>query len=330
MSYEINVKESEKIRQKCIIDYVKNNPECKKEDVISHCTEIGDGSRVTLCESIIYLIKEGILNEGKERKNSKSYKLTLVSGNVLLTIPQDLELILANFGRFTKAVKSKFKSGINENYNPTEIRIARRFQYEAKAFFPFLPYYVIEIIHSLYTFYFNFIIPKKVEKNSIITRLYSMYFESLSKMHSMIVRELSDAIPDSVEIAVKIKSKMYQGAGETKYPELYLIYRTVRMCMINGCEEEIYDVLDSLWIKNEEVCNILYGLNLEPKTRNQDVSLDKEINETEDRYTHQIQKNQTLDKIHWFIDKTIIQMEKDEEDAERAEFEAKDTYNPYD
>lgn len=330
MNDEENLSENDKIRRKCIIDYVGDNPECRKEDVISYCTKIGDGSRVTLSDSIKDLIEEGIINEGKEKKNSKSYKLTLVSGNVLLTLPQDLESILANFERFIKAVKNKFKSEVNINDNAVEIRITRRFAYESKAFFLFLPYYLIEIINSLYTFYFNFMLPKKIKKRSIITRLYSTYFENLSKMHSMVLIEIIDDIPNSTEIAVKIKSKMYQGADESKYPELYPIYRTVRMCRINGLEEELYNILDLLWIKNEDACNLLYGLNLEPKTIDQNVSVDKDNKVIEDEYMHPIQKNQILYKIHLFIENMIVETEKGEEDAERWESIAQDSYNPYD
>lgn len=327
MSDEESNSNSDQIRRKCIIDYVKKNPECEKEDVIIHCTEIGAGSRVTLGTTIKMLIEEGILNDGKKRKNSKSYKLTVVSENVLLVIPQDLEYIFTEFEKFTKTVKKRFNSNSTIGYKILSNRNSRKFEYESKSSFPFLPYYVIEIINSLYTFYFNFILPKKIENKNVVTRLYSLYFKNLSSMYSIVLEELGDIIPNSNDIPAKIKSKMYKGHFESEQPELFPIYRTARMCRINGIEKELYIVLDMLWKKNEESCELLYALDLNPKIQDSHfLSSRKSDNLFED--ANHIQNNKTLRKIHLLIDYYIYQQEKGEEEAEREEYY--DAYNPFD
>lgn len=62
----------------------------------------------------------------------------------------------------------------------------------------------------------------------------------------------------------------------------------------------------------------------------ENISIERISKITEDINVSQILNNRTLDKIHLNIDNYIVQTVKDEEDEERAEFEAADGYNPYD
>ncbi|MDN5868602.1 MAG: hypothetical protein L0H55_14550 [Candidatus Nitrosocosmicus sp.] len=331
MNNEGNISESDQIRRRCVIDYVKIHPECDKEDVITHCTAIGEGSRVTLSQSIKDLIKDGVLSDGKVRKNSKSYKLTVVSENLSLIIPQDLEDIFSRLKTFTSIIKKKVENGITLSDESAMSRITNKFEYESKQSLPFLPYYVTEIINSLYTFYFNFMLPKKIENKSIINRLYLAYLERLSKIYSFILKELGDIIIHTDYVPAKIKSTMYKGHFESEQPELFPIYRTARMCRINGIEEELYNVLDQLWIRNDNTCLLLYAINSESKPlEKKSISgrkMDK-MSETKDGY--EVQNNRTLDKIHLYIDNFVYQQEKDEEQEEKEQFEGENTYNSFD
>jgi hypothetical protein len=329
MNDEENIIDSGQIRRKCIIEYVKNNPECEKEDVISYCTKIGEGSRVTLSKSINDLIKDGILNEGKEKKNSKSYKLTIASENLLLIIPKDLEDIFTELKLFIKIIKKRIGNGVTLSNEPLENRITKRFEYESKQSFLFLPYYVMEIINNLYTFYFNFVSPKKIENKNTVIKLYSSYFNNLSEAYYYILEELGNAIANSNYNPTSIRSKMYKGHFESEQPELFPIYRTARMCRINGVEKELYSILNILWKRNEDTCKLLYGLDLDIQIQEKHYTFNrKNDNLFEDKDTSEIQDNKTLKKIHFFIDDYIHQQEKGEEEAERGEYD--DMYNPFD
>lgn len=315
---EENIGSIDLIRRKCILEYVKKNPECDKEDVIAHCTETGEGSRATLSKSINDLIIEGILNAGKVKKNSRSYKLTIVSENLLLIIPQDLDNIFSRLKDFTKIIKKKIGNrAVIENKSHSKNIHSKRVEYEAKRSMSFLPYYLTEIINSFYTFYFNFVLPKKIENKNLIIRLYSLYFENLSEIYSFILTQLGDTISYTSDFHALVKSNMYKGYYDDEHPGLYPVYRNVRMCRINGIEEELYNVLDQLWLKNEETCLLLYGLNPESNSQETSSSVDKESNKMfESKYTEYIKNNKILDKIHLLIDYYIYQDEKCEENAE--------------
>ncbi len=169
------------------------------------------------------------------------------------------------------------------------------------------------------------------ENKNIITRLYSLYFENLSKMYSVVLEELGNIIPNSSDIAAKIKSRMYKGHFESERPELFPIYRTARMCRNNEIEKELYYVLDQLWIRNEDSCKLLYSLDLELKFQDKHfISSRKNDKLFEDKDRSRILDNETLKKIHLLIDYYIYQQEKGEEEAERDQFDAEDTYTPFD
>lgn len=316
MSNEENSSLSDQLRRKCIIDYVRKHPECQKETVISYCTKIGEGSRVTLGNSINDLIKEGILNEGKEKKNSKSYKLTVVSENLLLIIPQGLEDVFSRLSEFTKVVKKCIEQDDEHvSSRPTDDIISRMNNYIAKNSLPFLPYYVTEIVNNLYTFYFNFVLPRKIEEKNFITKLYFLYFENLSKIYSSILLELGDNFLDIADLSTVVKSNLYQYDFVGEHPGLNPVYRTARLCRIIGIEEDLYKVLDLLWIKNEECCTLLYTLNEEQKPNERNILNNKQNKKImEIIYKNQLRENKMLAKIHTLIDLYIYQQEEDEKE----------------
>src|SRR4051794_37582875 len=100
-----DVSNSGKKRRESIINYVKRNPGCDKQKVIKYCEVKEVGSRIPVRTSIDKLIEEGILMIEKTKKNSRSYKLTVASENLLVTIPQDLEEILIGFQNFVDIIK---------------------------------------------------------------------------------------------------------------------------------------------------------------------------------------------------------------------------------
>lgn len=317
MSIEENLSQNERDRRNCIIKYVKKYPECQKEDVIIHCSSIGEGSRVTLSKSIKELIDEGFLNEGKEKKNSKSFKLTVVDGNLLLTIPQDLQDIFSSLITFTKIVRNKMNEEV-ESMNITSAVDMNSYvnKSEGRKSLPLLPYYVTEIINNLYTFYFNFILPKKIERINMIRRLYSLYFESLSNVYPSILTELGDNVSHNPDTYAQTKMDIYEGHLQSDHPGLYPIYRTVRLCKINGIDEQLYEVLDQLWLKNMESSVLLYALSNNNESSKKESKRDREnmaMDETsfKDNTTY----NEILTQIHIKIDSYIYQQEKEEKEG---------------
>ena len=111
------------------------------------CVDKGIGSKVTVSDAIIELLAEGILNPGKERKNSKSYKLSVNSDNLLLTIPQDLEELLTGFKEFVTVV-SKLQNKMSKLDDEQLASLKYNHYYSIKSI-PSLPYDVIEIFNKI-------------------------------------------------------------------------------------------------------------------------------------------------------------------------------------
>jgi len=280
--------------RKAIIEFVKKNPECLKETVVSHCIESGQGSRVPIFKAIQELIDEGIINPGKKRDNSKSYKLTINSENLLLTIPQDLEHVLQKFNTFVDKVKEKEQKGISINYNHTHSgQKDIRFYKNIKNIVPLLPYDLIEIINDLYTFFFIVILPKKLHNRDNIKKLHSYYLENLSKMYYYIVKDSKSEFEPFDLLAIR-KSDLYNSYINSKGLSVFSkVYELARVCRAIDMEDYLYDVLDILWIKNEDSSSLLY--NLETFSNADDVYILKK--DVPFRYSSEV-----LNKIHFQIE----------------------------
>lgn len=68
MIKEENLNLNNKSRRRTMIDFVRRNPDCDKEQVIIYCTEKGKGSRVTIRKTMNELENEGILIVHREKK----------------------------------------------------------------------------------------------------------------------------------------------------------------------------------------------------------------------------------------------------------------------
>ena len=248
------------VLRKAIIDFVRMNPECQKEDVVNHCIEAG--SRVTIFKELKELIVEGILDKGKQRDNNRSYKLTLNSDNLLLTIPHDLGRVLEEFKTFDDKLKQKETEGISLNYNVTNSGHKDwKFYKGIRSDVPLLSYYLIDIINDVDTFYFIVILPSKIHDNVSLHKLYAIYFENLGKMYSYLSKDTPrvNKLKDDTSIETSNRFKSYiKSKGESIFGK---VWNLANICRVIGIEDHLYDVLDYLWLKNEESVVLLYGVN---------------------------------------------------------------------
>jgi len=253
LKYEETNNTSDQVRRKCIVEYIKKNPESEKEDVIAHCIKNGEGSRVTLSRSIQELIKEGIIKDGKVRKNSKSYKLTLVSENLLLTFPQDLEEIFLKFKNLISAVKEWCISpefAYNKRFGHVPELIDR--EKIAKHTVPLL-YFTLEIINEICSIFLRFMLPDKLDRKDQIVKLYMIYYRFIGQMYSLIIEEIGEYIPKfdsnlsnrSIPYATQIINSVGTITNKT-----VLIINT---CNEYSLQRELFDILHFVWQKNVDI-----------------------------------------------------------------------------
>lgn len=286
---------SKEQRKEEIVKYLKKNPYQEEKMVLKFCVDKGIGSKVTVSDAITELLREGILNPGKERKNSKSYKLSVNSDNLLLTIPQDLEELLTRFKEFVKVVSTLHHtmSKIDEE----QLASLDRYHYYSIQSIPSLPYDVIEIFNKIYLFYFRFVLPIKIKNHNTIDRLFSAYNQCVSKMHSFTSKEMNDydwmndltVISKSLAYKSYTESDICYGFGLVKY--------LVRKCRTLNIESALFEFLDLLWIKNKEFLNLVYELNLQSEG-----VYDKYLTQLNKTYSDYAYTHNDLKKIHIQLD----------------------------
>lgn len=256
---EQNLSLSDQIRRRCIIEYVKKNPECEKEDVITYCTEIGEGSRVTLGESIKDLIKEGILNDGKLRKNSKSYKLTVAHQNLLLTLPNDLEELFLRFKSFVNAVKEwciSPETTFRTKYGDPPRKIDGQ---RITRLVTVIPYFTMDIVIQVYNAYFIVTLPEKVNRKDQIRKLNSIYFQYISQMYTLISEELNDYIPKQ-NLGLSNRSIHYHLLITIQdRPTIDKLCLLINDCHAFSLQKELFEILNFIWKKNIDIAYDQYG-----------------------------------------------------------------------
>lgn len=257
-----------------IVNYLISHPYKEEKEVLKYCLEKGIGSKVTVNHAIRELLKEDILDPGKERKNSKSYKLTVKSNNLLLTIPKDLEEIFEQFKIFIDKVKeldrkNKFTTQNDSSGIEEETSIASHLS--------FLQYDIIEIINDVYLFYFVIVLPNQLDNENLIAKLYSLYFRKVSEMYFYIVSDIH-AKKDS-NFNKDQHFNLYENFVDSK--ELSLKNRLIEVVKISeksNIGADLDRLLKLLWTKNKVAFLLLYERVKTPEAKlllnNKDRKLD--------------------------------------------------------
>ena len=102
MSYALN----ENKRRSIIIEYIKNNPGCNKQKVVNALD--GQLSRVPILNTLKELKKERIIHELKEKQNSRDHKLFVNTGNIVVSVSQEIDELEKSFFSLFKSIKKKY------------------------------------------------------------------------------------------------------------------------------------------------------------------------------------------------------------------------------
>jgi hypothetical protein len=246
-------------REQEIIKFIDRNHGTDKEFVIDYCNKEGIGSRVVISRLINELIDKDVINDGKTKKNQKSYKLTVNSKNLLLIIPNDLDEIFEHFKGFVNKIDmSRKNEQIYQNFPQTSNRSTSEVRVNENIL-SLLKYDVIEIINDVYLFYFIVFLPYKLINKELINKLYSIYFEKISKMYSYL---LSNSLPASQpynldNISETILYNKYVHCKGLNIHEKVLAAK--KICKRISLDHDLDNILNLLWRKNIESIILLYG-----------------------------------------------------------------------
>lgn len=154
-------------RKKAITDFIIKNQGCNKRQVVDYCTEKGYASRETVYNMLYELKNDGIVTESRKKINSKVMILTVDSNNLLIILPQELEVLFNKFNEFMSATSNRIKELIDGKYQIKDPQKSVDRLVSAL-------YSTIDIIHDLYSIYFFFELPKKVARQDQIQYLFAI------------------------------------------------------------------------------------------------------------------------------------------------------------
>ena len=100
-------------------------------------------------------------------------------------------------------------------------------------------------------------LPQKIDNPIHVAKLYSIYFEYLSRMYLYVPKEIPET-EFSLDLNHFRESALYKSyKNSNTYSNFAKVYELVGKCRILGIEADLYNVLDLLWIKNIEYISII-------------------------------------------------------------------------
>lgn len=182
-------------------------------------------------------------------KRGKSDLCTVVAGNLLVSIPHDLEQLCTNFIEFANEFKAVEEKKLYSNYDYVysglkamqDVSIEKRIQ--------ILPYEVLEVTKELYMTFFESILPGKIETKKHINLLYGSYCKKKEEMEEFLWQNF----PIGPDLTSLLETRKH----EAPFGKLCNI---VDICRYIGFENQLNTFLDLLWSRNIETCILLYRL----------------------------------------------------------------------
>lgn len=245
-------------RRNAIIDFIVKNQGCNKQEVVDYCTKEHLVTRNPVMKILGELEAEKILTIGRKYANSKSTILTIDSKNLLVLLPKDFDVLYSRFALFIAAIKewcvepeitfAKRVHNLLETTNKEEIQ---------RETIPLL-YFALDIIQDVYKLYFTFFIHEKVDRTDHISKLYTAFFATISKIYVSINKDLDEFIP-IISSNLSNKSLPYL----TQIANVTGSHVDKLLLLINSCHhysilDELFIILNFVWERNIDIAIDLY------------------------------------------------------------------------
>ncbi len=236
-----------KYRRETIINFLKNNPGCSKEDLVRGVNNIVSKKPV---EKLLQELKrEDIVKIEKEKPNSRAYKLFLSSGNILLVLDNQLRDFKEEFKKFIQKIEAvipeltllPFTNKENRDKNLVMI-----------VFYEQLPLFIIKYLMQCLLLKTMIVWPKIIQKEEIINKLNSLVFTEISKIVSDYSNfyniKLSKSNIHDVNYNPNISDELAKLENNILYFAFFLL-----MCKKKGIDKEFENVVDKIWLINSDV-----------------------------------------------------------------------------
>jgi len=167
-------------KERAILDYIRDHPNCTKQQLVEALTEEGISSRVPILREVNKLEQQKVIKVIRKKANSQIHYLRINDDSLLLSVIKETEEIKEAFFTLLDEVKHRWdahKSESHEDYDITPVAI-RITHVEMSIEMLFLHFIIIYILYSLFTW------PQKVGSGDTLNRLNEIFFDNIQKIQT--------------------------------------------------------------------------------------------------------------------------------------------------
>ena len=235
-----------KERTEAIIDYIKYNPGCTKEDVIRGVTEVW--SKNTVQKILNILKEEGRIRITKDKLNSRGYKLFLCKDNILIVLNQQIKDFNNKFTKLLEKIESVIPELILLPFTSKE-NIDTNFK--QIVYYEQLPHFILKYLMQCFLLKSIAVWPGIIQKEEMRYKLTSIVFSEMSKIISNYSNFYNNKLSKNdtqIHYNSNIFEEIKKSDNDILFFELFLQY-----CEEKGIGKEFENVVDKIWELNSDV-----------------------------------------------------------------------------
>ena len=240
-------------RRDAIIDYIKYNPGCTKEDVFK-----GEGVKEVCSKNTAQKILKNLEEEEqimikKDKRNSRGYKLFLCKDNILIVLNQQIKDFNHDFTKLLEKIEAVIPDLIllpftsKENNDKNFIKIL---------YYEHLPRFILKYLMQCFLLKSIAVWPAIIQKEEMRHKLTSIVFSEMSKIisnYSIFYNNKLSKNNSQIQYNSNIFKEIIKLDNDILYFELFL-----RICEEKGIGKEFENVVDKIWELNSDVQKYLH------------------------------------------------------------------------
>jgi DNA-binding Lrp family transcriptional regulator len=238
---------NDKSRKEDIINFLRNNPGCSKEELVRGVKNTV--SKKTVIKILKELEKEEQIKIEKEKPNSRSYKLFLCSENRLIVLDKQIRDIYGDFRKLLEKIEVVMPEltllpFTNKKNRDTNLRMI--------LFYEQLPLFILKYLMQCLLLKSIIVWPKFIQKEEVRNKLNSLVFSEVSKIISDYSNYYNNKLTKNNIHQVNYKPNISDELIKLENNILYFAFFLL-ICKKKGIAKEFENLVDKIWLINSDV-----------------------------------------------------------------------------
>lgn len=238
---------NDKSRKEDIINFLRNNPGCSKEELVRGVKNTV--SKKTVIKILKELEKEEQIKIEKEKPNSRSYKLFLYSENRIIVLDKQIRDINGDFRKLLEKIEVVMPEltllpFTNKKNRDTNLRMI--------LFYEQLPLFILKYLMQCLLLKSIIVWPKFIQKEEVRNKLNSLVFSEVSKIISDYSNYYNNKLTKNNIHQVNYKPNISDELIKLENNILYFAFFLL-ICKKKGIAKEFENLVDKIWLINSDV-----------------------------------------------------------------------------